>query len=274
MKTITNFTLALIAMFTLASSVNAQLTIGDFATLDDTFDIEIAQQAGAGLFRANNGNGFDVLAEFGSGQVIGNTFIGLPVISTQEFTDLGDGNFEIQFKVTSGGNLASTIVSGNDITAVRFAIGVGFINAEGVADPLEVLPHEATFAEVATFDQNGNEIAAVNVLGVGAFNDPANDFSAFEGFINVNVAGGAFGGFSAAGELDRVAEARLTILGTIDLPETLLGDVNLDGAVNFLDITPFISLISTNSFQAEGDINLDDVVNFLDISPFISLLGS
>lgn len=53
---------------------------------------------------------------------------------------------------------------------------------------------------------------------------------------------------------------------------TLLGDVNLDGAVNFLDISPFIAVLSANGFQLEADVNGDDAVNFLDISAFIDLL--
>ena len=53
----------------------------------------------------------------------------------------------------------------------------------------------------------------------------------------------------------------------------LLGDVNLDGVVNFLDISPFISLLSGGGFQTEADINEDEVVNFLDISPFIGILS-
>ena len=52
----------------------------------------------------------------------------------------------------------------------------------------------------------------------------------------------------------------------------LLGDVNLDGVVNFLDIAPFVTILSVSGFQAEADVNQDDLVNFLDISPFISIL--
>jgi len=56
--------------------------------------------------------------------------------------------------------------------------------------------------------------------------------------------------------------------------EPLLGDVNLDGEVNFLDITPFISILSVNDFLEEADANGDGEVNFLDIVPFIALLSS
>lgn len=53
----------------------------------------------------------------------------------------------------------------------------------------------------------------------------------------------------------------------------LLGDVDLNGVVNFLDIAPFIAILSANGFQAEADINGDGVVNFLDIASFIGILS-
>jgi hypothetical protein len=54
--------------------------------------------------------------------------------------------------------------------------------------------------------------------------------------------------------------------------EFLIADVNLDGVVNFLDIAPFIGLLTANTYQVEADVNRDGVVNFLDISPFIDEL--
>ena len=52
----------------------------------------------------------------------------------------------------------------------------------------------------------------------------------------------------------------------------LLGDVNLDGAVNFLDIAPFVSILAASGSQAEADIDENGVVNFLDIAPFVAIL--
>ena len=52
----------------------------------------------------------------------------------------------------------------------------------------------------------------------------------------------------------------------------LLGDVNLDGTVDLLDIAPFVSLIASSGFQDEADINLDGAVDLLDIGPFVVLL--
>jgi len=50
------------------------------------------------------------------------------------------------------------------------------------------------------------------------------------------------------------------------------GDVDLNGAVNFLDIQPFILVLSSDGFQAEADCDENGVVNFLDIQPFIVAL--
>ena len=53
---------------------------------------------------------------------------------------------------------------------------------------------------------------------------------------------------------------------------TIVGDVNGDQLVNFLDIAPFIAILSGGDTQDEADIDRNGTVNFLDISPFIMLL--
>ena len=54
----------------------------------------------------------------------------------------------------------------------------------------------------------------------------------------------------------------------------LFGDVNCDGIVDFLDIAPFIALLSNGEFKAQADIDLSGMVDFLDIPPFIAILTS
>ena len=54
---------------------------------------------------------------------------------------------------------------------------------------------------------------------------------------------------------------------------TIIGDVNLDGVVNLLDVAPFIDRLSTGTFQEEADVNQDGVVNLLDVDPFINILS-
>ena len=53
----------------------------------------------------------------------------------------------------------------------------------------------------------------------------------------------------------------------------VLGDVNQDGDVDFLDISPFIAILSGGGFLGQADINQDGMVDFSDIGPFIALLS-
>jgi hypothetical protein len=50
----------------------------------------------------------------------------------------------------------------------------------------------------------------------------------------------------------------------------LLGDVDLDGDVNGLDVDPFVGLVTGGTYQAEGDMNGDGTVNGLDVDPFVA----
>lgn len=52
----------------------------------------------------------------------------------------------------------------------------------------------------------------------------------------------------------------------------ILGDVNQDGVVNFLDIAPFILVLQGSEFVDVADINEDGAVTFFDIGPFIGVL--
>ena len=52
----------------------------------------------------------------------------------------------------------------------------------------------------------------------------------------------------------------------------LLGDVNLDGEVNGLDVDPFVDVLLNGPYQAEADMNEDGVVNGLDVDPFVAAI--
>ena len=66
-------------------------------------------------------------------------------------------------------------------------------------------------------------------------------------------------------------DATLTV--TLVEPTLLLGDVDMNGEVNFFDIQPFIDVLASQQFQAEADIDRNGVVNFFDIQPFIDILA-
>jgi hypothetical protein len=74
---------------------------------------------------------------------------------------------------------------------------------------------------------------------------------------------------------DNFQVAGFRIIGDVSGgPGVLLGDVDLNGVVNFLDITPFIGVLSSGGSQAEADCNEDGMVDFLDITPFIGILSN
>ena len=52
----------------------------------------------------------------------------------------------------------------------------------------------------------------------------------------------------------------------------VLGDVNMDGVVDLLDVAPFVDLISTGGFSPQADINMDGQVTLLDVDPFVNIL--
>ena len=102
----------------------------------------------------------------------------------------------------------------------------------------------------------------------------------------VEVGGTAFSQFAGLDEGDIVLadgdnDLKISYVGGdgndvilfVESSNVLIGDVNLDGVVNLLDVQPFVNLISTSVFQAEADINEDGTVNLLDVDPFVNLLA-
>ena len=65
--------------------------------------------------------------------------------------------------------------------------------------------------------------------------------------------------------------AKLVVTFTGD--NFILGDVNMDGMVNLLDVAPFVNLLVGGGFSCEADINQDGIVDLLDVSPFIDLIS-
>ena len=79
---------------------------------------------------------------------------------------------------------------------------------------------------------------------------------------------------SVQGGTTEMTISEVTLEATMEMM-TLKGDVNMDGIINFLDISPFIlALSSPGGAPDEADCNCDGIVNFLDISPFILKLSA
>ena len=54
----------------------------------------------------------------------------------------------------------------------------------------------------------------------------------------------------------------------------LLGDLNLDGIINALDIVLIVNLVLANEYSSIADINEDGIVNILDIVQLVNIIFS
>ena len=184
--------------------------------------------------------------------------------------NLFDGDVTSDIAVTDGGVL--NIFGSQDAPSALRVFAGGTLNFSGGIIPSNLRVADEAFlnlfgSEFLIDDTNISDLALDeefivvdrNVILSGVLADG----SAFSYALNTG-----FGGTGRIGE-----GTRLTVTLTEATP-VLLGDVNRDGAVSFLDISPFISILSDGGFQAEADTNEDGEVSFLDISSFISLLTS
>ena len=69
-----------------------------------------------------------------------------------------------------------------------------------------------------------------------------------------------------------LVDANFVATGVV--PSVLLGDVNLDGIVDFSDIPAFIAVLQGGVFQAEADLDTSGMVDFADIPLFILVLSN
>ena len=156
-----------------------------------------------------------------------------------------------------GGGLIYSSLSSNDL-GVDIA-NVGDISGDGTDD---ILAAESNFfandsvAIVRLF--SGNEFRQIEIFGGSELGHSGANSVGAAGDVN----GDGFSDFIVGNSMFMSSVAGATILG----------DVNMDGMVDFSDIPPFIELLMSQTFQTEADIDLNGAVDFLDITPFIVLL--
>ena len=141
--------------------------------------------------------------------------------------------------------------------------GPGWI---GLVDDVAIFTSALSAQDVAALASNTTQAVSLGAVAYYDFEDDQTGTTAAN-LVPVSASGlTGTDGSPALQQLDRIGPAMVG-------GPALKGDVDLDGGVTFLDIQPFINVLSTNSFQAEADCDCDGDVDFLDIQPFINILA-
>ena len=140
------------------------------------------------------------------------------------------------------------------------------------------------FSQYDWFAVNG-DVEIGGQLSVTALNGYQPDVGFVFPIISVNgERTGQFAGLDEGDVVAKIGDVDLRITydfigtGSVGLravdSQILIGDVNLDGMVNLLDVAPFVELVANSVFQTEADANHDGFVNLLDVAPFINILSN
>ena len=207
----------------------------------------------------------------------------IPLTDVPVLEDEREGDAQLTISVPTFSGMDNPTLNGSASEALGFGI-----NSGGFEDGFAAF--DADFNESATivFNQDlfieaidlqsldffldfTDEFRVGNVL-INDFQTASNDVFSFVDSANPD------GMFLEAGQTllleatdGEVAVQTLTVQ-VIQEPMILIGDVNLDGSVDLLDVGPFVDLLSNGLFQLEADIDQNGVVDLLDVGPFVDLL--
>ena len=219
----------------------------------------------------DDGDGFTVNTEFvrdGNEPGTGTTDDGIFRIQLRDA--FGDPAI-VPFGSTGGGGLVITY------TVVGTNLVEGTDPADNIVDPnLDAAePDDFTANAFTVVIAEGQSFADVNINVSDDF-EIENPETVELTITSINNTGGVI--TTLAGETITTGQAsdRLNIIDNDSGASTpvILGDADQNGVVNFFDIAPFISMLSSGDYLAEADVNDDGFVNFLDISPFIAELST
>lgn len=187
----------------------------------------------------------------GTTVVPANTWVHATYVFDADGGSLGTGASTIYYNGVAEGTFDQV---GPNMAGTELIIGSrsgGRQSWNGILDDVAIFTTALSAGDVASLAADTTQAVALGAVTYYDFEDDQSGTTA----ANAGSLGSAVGGMIP------------------NTDEVLKGDVDMDGGVTFLDINPFIQVLSSNGFQAEADCDCDGEVTFLDIQPFIDILS-
>ncbi len=272
---------------TLGPGAYVLITPGSYIVVDAMFDNDGAEINGNEI-NVRNGGTFNMTDGLLSLQRLdidagGSFAMSEGVLDLDTLNIDSNGSFAM-----SGGELTAGTVTGSlTLAAGSIEVGetIGVMQVEGDFS----LQQDATLA-IDLFNAVGSASDVISVLGdvdlAGTLDlrlpspfTPADG----QGFTFLEINNGTLSGefadltdgdtVASQDGFDLVIHYQSNSITLVAEQAAVLGDVNLDGVVNLLDVGPFIDLLTSGDYQEEADVNQDGAVNLLDVDDFIDLLA-
>jgi hypothetical protein len=144
--------------------------------------------------------------------------------------------------------------------------GVDFVDANGTDLDLQSLYVMDDLTDLWLVDTRNLDALGLDVL---LDNLATIEGDALEGILHMTQAN--FDAFNAAGG-GLLAAWDAELGHHVAFSEPLLGDLNLDGEVNGLDVQLFVDVLLSGPYQTEADMNEDRVINGLDVDSFMAAI--
>ena len=181
---------------------------------------------------------------------IGNDFMGPSAGAVRVFKDTGGTWTQIGSDIS--GNLLDQFGASVGLSGDGNVLVVGSFNAE---------------TERIFINEDDVWVELANIAG-----DEPNSFFGLQSHVSKDGLTLAVGAQSFDGNGFNRGLVRVYDLGKLIGCPFMPGDLNEDGAINLLDVGPFVDALAGGETLCQADINGDGMVDLLDVEPFVDLL--
>lgn len=212
-------------------------------------------------------DGTFVLADFTT-STTAQAFVGFDGLGT-----LTANGYEITLAETAGSNFGLVAEFGANL------ITEGIVIDEDTQLLVEAIIGGANNTDlVVAIREDSGEFFSVSVPAADLADDGRAVVNLSDFFFNGDTADGVLNGtivevsFQSPFDSGSAVDFLLQRISVLNDSSVILGDVDMNGIVDFADIPAFIAILQNGTFKAEADVDENEVVNFADIPSFIEIL--